>query len=186
MRTCASSGSYLRIADPDWEDPLDGAVSIARGGRWNAQGSFAVVYLQADLDTARANARLLVEEAIQGMPFVFDDLDPRGLPVLIEVHLPSGDILDGRTHAGLQAAGLPTTYPRSEAGDPLPWQDCQRVAARAHRAGVSRIAYRSAAYAAGGGEVAWLEDHGGPLAASGPVRPFEDWFWDQAGTGSSS
>jgi len=186
MRTCASAGTYLRVADPDWEDPLDGAVSMTRGGRWNAPGGYRAVYLNADLATARANTRLLIEEAIQGMPFAFHDLEPCALPVLIEVDLPSGDILDARTDRGLMSAGLPTTYPRSEAGDPLPLQDCQRVGTRAHRAGVSRIAYRSAANAAGGGEVAWLEDHGGPLAASGPVRTFEEWFWDQAGTGSSS
>lgn len=159
---------------------------MARGGRWNARGSFPVVYLHEDLATARASARLLLEQSISGMPFEFDDLDPQGLPVLVEVLLPSIDILDARTESGLQAAGLPTTYPRRAAGDPLPWQDCQRVAARAHRAGLPSIAYRSSAHAAGGGEVAWLEDHGGPLAATGPVRDFEDWFWDQAGTGSSS
>lgn len=186
MRTCASAGTYLRVADPDWEDPLDGAVSMARGGRWNAPGAFPAIYLSADLATARANARLLIEQATQGMPFGFDDLDPSGLPLLIEVHLASGDILDARSASGLEAAGLPATYPRRPAGDPVPWHECQRVAARAYRAGLGRIHFRSAAYGAGGGEVAWLADHIGSDAAAGPVRAFGDWFWDQAATGSSS
>lgn len=186
MRTCASAGTYLRVTDPDWEDPLSGAVSMTRGGRWNPPGSFPAIYLNADLPTARANVRLLIEKSIEGMPFGFDDLDPAGLPVLVQVHLPSGDLLDARTSTGLESVGLPPTYPRRPAGDPVPWQACQRVAARARQAGLSRVAYRSAAFAAGAGEVAWLPDVGGPLESAGPAQAFDAWFWDQAAVGASS
>lgn len=185
MRTCSSGGTFLRLADPDWEHPLDAAVSMARGGRWHPPGSFPVVYLNGDLPTARANACLLIEESIEGMPFGFEDLDPLGLPVLVPVHLPSGDILDARTATGLESAGLPATFPRRPAGDPVPLQACQRVGMRAHQAGLARIAYRSAAYAAGSGEVAWFTDLGGPPQAAGPIVAFDDWFWDQAADGIS-
>lgn len=186
MRTCASAGTYLRVVDPDWEHPLDCAVSMAGGGRWNPPEAMPTAYLNADLGTARANARLLIERSIEGMPFDFDDLDPLGLPALVPVCLPSGDILDARTPTGLEAAGLPASYPRRPAGDPVPWQACQRVALRAHQAGLTRIHYRSAAHAAGAGEVAWFADLGGPLQAAGPLQPFDTWFWDQAASDSSN
>lgn len=185
MRTCQSAGAYLRVADPDWADPVDGAVAIARGGRWNPAGTFAAVYLNADLETARANARLLLDRTLEGMPFGFEDLDPAGLPSLWTVELPSTDILDAMTAEGLQVAGLPVTYPRHQAGDPLPWQPCQRAGARAHRDGVRRIAYRSAAFAAGAGEAAWIGDAPGSLTCGAPGRDFGSWFWsapDDEGT----
>ena len=31
-------GVYVRVADPDWDDPLSGEFAKARGGRWNAPG----------------------------------------------------------------------------------------------------------------------------------------------------
>jgi len=186
VRTCSSGRTCLRVVDPDWEHPLDPAVSMARGGRWNPAGAFPVIYLNADLATARANARLLVEQAMHGMPFGFEDLDPDGLPGLIEVHLPTGDVHDACTPTGLQAAGLPTTYPRRPSGDPVPWSACQRVGARAHQAGVDRIVYRSAANAAGAGEVAWFTGNAGPLAVASPVQSFVTWFWDQDATGASN
>ncbi|MBU6245361.1 MAG: RES domain-containing protein [Actinomycetales bacterium] len=183
MRTCQSAGTYLRVIDPDWPDPLDGAVAISRGGRWNPPGTFPAIYLSADLDTSRANARLMIDRAITGMPFGFEDLDPAGLPALLPVHVPSADILDAMTADGLQAAGLPVTYPRQPAGDPLPWLPCQRAGTRAHRDGIRRIAYRSAAFAAGGGELAWIGDASGLRAGDGTSRTFADWFWaDPDGT----
>lgn len=181
MRTCQAASTYLRIADPDWEDLLDGVVSMRRGGRWNAPGSFPAVYLCADADTARANARLLLERTIDGMPFALDDLEPDALPVLVGVKLPSGDIVDALTDEGLEQAGLPSTYPRRTSGDPLPWSACQRTGGRAHQAGSGRIAYRSAALAAGRGELAWFTDVAGALTSHGPARPFNDWFWATSG-----
>src|SRR5439155_19886109 len=35
LRTIARVGDYLRVADPDWYDPLDGGFAKLRGGRWN-------------------------------------------------------------------------------------------------------------------------------------------------------
>jgi len=169
------------VVDPDWPDPLDGAVAIERGGRWNPPGTYPAVYLNADLGTARANARLLIDRAIERMPFAFEDLDPAGLPALWSVRVPSADILDATTGEGLQAAGLPVSYPRQRAGDPLPWEPCQRAGARAHRDGVRRIAYRSSAFAAGAGEVAWIGDASDSLACTAGARDFADWFWGDPG-----
>ena len=149
---------------------------MVRGGRWNAAGSYPVIYLNADVETARANAELLIEHTTQGMPFTIDDLDPDGLPVLITVDLPSCDVLDAVSPRGLADAGLPVTFPKRPAGDPLLWEACQRVGMVAQGEGLSRIAYRSSARAAGGGEVAWLPRNGGPLQAVANAQPFAEWF----------
>ena len=56
--TCGSirrGGPYLRVADPDWDDPLDGRFAAERGGRWNPPESFPVVYLCRSIAVARAN-----------------------------------------------------------------------------------------------------------------------------------
>jgi len=49
MRTVERGGPYLRVADPGWEDPLDGSYAANRGGRWNPPESFAVVYLTSSV-----------------------------------------------------------------------------------------------------------------------------------------
>ena len=58
--------------------------SRAGGGRWNPPGAFAALYLCRDVETARANARRLLD----GQPFTFDDLLPERLPALVETTCP--------------------------------------------------------------------------------------------------
>ena len=55
-------------------------VLASGGGRWNPPGAFAALYLCRDVETARANARRLLD----GQPFTFDDLLPERLPALVE------------------------------------------------------------------------------------------------------
>jgi len=55
MRHLERGGTYLRVVDPAWADPLDASFSRRAGGRWNPPG-FAALYLCRDLETARANA----------------------------------------------------------------------------------------------------------------------------------
>ncbi|HEY1466234.1 MAG TPA: RES domain-containing protein, partial [Acidimicrobiales bacterium] len=46
--------TWLRVADTTWSDPLDPSWAATFGGRWNAAGSFPVLYVNEDLATARA------------------------------------------------------------------------------------------------------------------------------------
>ena len=131
--TARRGGAYNRLAEPAWADPLDITFARARGGRWNAAGSYGVLYLNGSPAVARAQAR----HKLAGQPYGIEDLEESEQHDLVDVAVPAGDFLDCVTDAGLEAVGLPVTYPRA-----VGHADCRPVArppgaqgARAWRAG---------------------------------------------------
>jgi RES domain-containing protein len=176
VRLIRRGGRYLRIADPDWDDPLDGSYSIRSGGRWNAPGSFPVCYLSRDLGTARANARHLLQRRLHGLPITVDDLDPDELPVLVTTEVEDDDFVDVVTSRGCVSAGLPRTYPVGDDGTPVGWERCQPVGQAAWDAGQPGIAGRSAAEGAPtrGEELAWFQRQRRLM----PIQrqPFAEWY----------
>jgi RES domain-containing protein len=170
-------GRYLRVADPHWDDPLDASHSVRTGGRWNAPGSFPVLYLNVTLGAARANAAArLATQAELGISF--DMLDPAALPVLVEVLLPPGRAADFTTAEGLVAVGLPDTYPLDAAGHVVPHGQCQPVGAQVHDGGLQGIVVRCAApqAAAEDLELAWFADQAVAASTTGMRRAFHDWY----------
>jgi RES domain-containing protein len=165
-------GVYVRVADPDWDDPLSGEYAKARGGRWNAPRAFAVVYLNGDVRVARAN----VLQRFAGLPYGPEDLLPLAAPVLVRTVVPEDEHVDVLSDAGCAAVGLPPTYPIDEDGALVPHEACRRVGQEAWDAGLPGIACRSAAPAApsGGEELAWFAR--GDSLVSLAVRRFADWF----------
>jgi len=165
-------GVYERVADPDWDDPLSGEFAKARGGRWNAPGSFPVVYLNGDERVARAN----VLQRFAGLPYGPEDLEPSAAPVLVSALVPEDDFVDVVSEAGCVAVGLPATYPVAADGAPVPHEACQPVGQAAWDAGLPGIACRSAAPAAppGGEELARFGR--GESLTPLQVRRFADWF----------
>lgn len=165
-------GAYLRVADPSWKDPLDGSYSVRQGGRWNAPGTFGVVYLNRTIEVARANVRRL----FAGQPYGPEDLDPREAPVLVDTTVPKADFVDVLSDAGCRAAGLPATYPLED-GEPIPHRRCQPIGQRAWDEGWPGIACRSAAAGCDRDdeELAWFEREESLVAAT--TRAFDDWFW---------
>jgi RES domain-containing protein len=170
-------GVYYRVADPAWDDPLDGNYSMRFGARWNAPASFPVTYLNADLDTARANARQLLTVGLAGQPFTVEDIDPSERPVLVSTVVPDGRYLDVVTASGCQANGLPTTYPADDTGGIVDWTVCQSVGQRTWDAGIPGIACRSAAPGAPlhGEELGWFDRHEVTLEST-ETRRFDDWY----------
>ncbi len=173
-------GAYFRVADPDWEDPLDGSYAQTSGGRWNADTSFPVVYLSATIDVARAN----VLRRFHGQPFSVMDLREDRRPVLVETRVPKDDYIDIVTDAGCIGAGLPRTYPIDASGGGVPWSACQPVGQKAWDQGSSGIAARSAALAPPvvGEELAWFQRDEAALVPS-IQKAFQDWF--PGGTGDA-
>ena len=165
-------GVYVRVADPDWGDPLSGEYAKERGGRWNAPGSFPVVYLNGDERVARANVLF----RFAGLPYGPEDLEPSAAPVLVSTAVPEDEFIDVVTGAGCAAAGLPATYPTAADGGAVPHEVCQPVGQTAWEAGSPGIACRSAAPAAppGGEELARF-DRGERLMPL-EIRRFADWF----------
>jgi len=166
-------GRYLRVADPEWSNPLDGSFSMRRGGRWNAPGSFAVVYLNRTLGAARANVAL----RFAGLPFDVEDLDPAAAPVLVASDVPEDDFVDVVSDEGCRASGLPVSYPMDGSGDVVGRSVCQPIGAAAWEAGEPGIACRSAADGAARDdeELAWFERGDGLTVTT--TTPFDDWFW---------
>ncbi len=177
MEVIRQSCERYRVADPSWNNPLDGTWSMRFGGRWNRPGSFPVTYLSADLATARANARRLLLENLRGQPFAAADLDPSELPLLVSVDLPDDRYLDVITDRGCLGNGLPVTYPRDSSGKQVSWAVCQPVGQEAWGAGLAGVACRSAApsTAADGQELAWFDRHEVKLQPT-QSRTFQDWY----------
>ena len=120
-------GEYLRCANPSWSDPLDGSYSMRFGGRWNAPGTFPVVYLSADRGTARANARHLLTKGFDAVFVSAEDLDPSELPTLVATEVPNDQYVDVVTDSGCVSAGLPTSYPYDATGQVIPHSACQPI-----------------------------------------------------------
>ena len=173
MRTIRRGGPYLRVADPDWDDPLDGRHAAQRGGRWNPPESFPVVYLCQTVAAARANVYRLLE----GQPYGPEDLRPEGAPILVGATVPEDRYLNVVTDAGCRDAGLPRTYPRDSRRRIVPHRRCQPIGERAREAGLPGVAARSAAPTAppGDEELAYF---GGRRLRRGAIRSFDRWFWE--------
>jgi RES domain-containing protein len=160
----------FRVADPDWADPLDGGFAARHGGRWNPPGSFPVVYLNADVATARRN----VDRLLAGQPYGPEDLDPAEAYILVEAEAPRAGYVDVVTAAGLRACGLPESYPRDADGAVVDHATCRPIGVAAHEAGLPGIACRSAAPGASDAD----EELACFVAVAERRRwSFEDWYW---------
>jgi RES domain-containing protein len=175
MRHVRRGGRYLRVADPGWSDPLSGAYSRVRGGRWNPPQSFDVVYLNRTIEVARAQVRCKLTPLAIGP----EDLDPRSAPTLVATKVPEAPYVDAISDPGFRSLGLPQSYPRDGDGEIVGHGTCQAIGTEAKAAGEPGVAARSAAeIPSPGEELAWF----GPDAlAPGERRDFADWFWPRSG-----
>lgn len=174
FRHLVRGGRYLRVADPSWRDPLDGAFAAERGARWNPPGSFPVVYLCSTPQIARAN----VLRRFEGLPYSPFDLLPERRPALIETDVREHRAVDVVTDAGCRAAGLPPTYPREADGTEIGWDRCQPIGRAAWEQGEPSIACRSAAGRAAdrGEELAWFVRGAADRLRVSRRRAFDEWF----------
>ncbi len=169
IRTVTIGGSYHRVADPDWSDPLDPSyASVAPGQRWNPPG-LPCLYLNADIATARANVGRLFD----GLPYGPEDLDPATAPILLDVTVPEGEAADAFTDEGLTSCGLPTTFPLDTQGNPIPHHRCQTLGQAAFDAGLDGVDSRSAAHG-GIHELAWFPRDRAPQELS--RHAFDRWW----------
>jgi hypothetical protein len=174
FRHVTRSGRSVRVADPDWRQPLDPSFATVRGGRWNPPSSFPVLYLCATV----AVAREVVLGRFVGLPYGLLDLRPDRRPVLIETDVPTHRAVDVVTDAGCRAASLPVTYPYDARGRKIGWARTQPIGEAAWGQDERSIACRSAALPKGedGEELAWFVRGRGDRLAVSARRSFEDWF----------
>ena len=168
----ARGGTYFRIADRDWENPIDGSFAMRTGARWNDPGSFPVVYHKRDKATARANLRRRYRDE----PYQVEDLDPPEAPILVSTTVHQRRFVDVVTDDGCREAQLPTSYPMTN-GAEVSWLECRAVGNRAWNEGTAGIASRSAAGNRDSGleELAWFQRDEQLEPKS--VEDFEEWYW---------
>jgi RES domain-containing protein len=172
-QTVRRGGACNRLAEPHWADPLDTTFSEQHGGRWNAPGSYGVLYLNMTEQTAR----IQVEHKLAGHPYDIEDLEPAAQHDLVEVHVAETDALDLVSDEGLDTVGLPVSYPLDAGGRPLAHEQCHPVGQAAYDEPLPAIACRSAAAGAARAdeELAVFDRDAGIVTQTGR-RPFADWY----------
>jgi RES domain-containing protein len=170
LRHVERSGGHFRVCDPTWTDPLDPAFAARHVGRWNAPGSYGILYLNATIAVAAANARRNYDGEIATL----FDLRPDQRPDLQFVDVRPAAFVDIVTPPGIRAVRFPATFPYG-----VPHAPCQRIGARAYAARESGIAARSNADATETsfvGEELAVFDTAMALVARKERLPFERWY----------
>lgn len=166
---------WLRVADASWEDPLDPSWAMRLGGRWNPPATFPVLYLNEDLDTARAQ----IAELLARSPVNPEDLRDDAPFVLVLVVLPTRQrVADALSDEGLRALGLPSTYPLDRNRRTVARSVCQPIGLVVHETGLRGVWYRSAKVPdAGAHELAWFpaDARSRPSTRGSPVT-FRRWW----------
>lgn len=163
---------WLRVADPDWADPLDPTYAAELGGRWNPPGTFPTLSLNEDL----ATARFQVVKLLEGTPVQPEDLGS-GFD-LVTGTLPRAQVVaDAVSDDGLEALGLPITYPRHGNGRPVGHDVCRAAGVEIHDSDLRGVRARSAATDDGSGhELAWFPARRSSRAHLVERRAFRDWW----------
>jgi hypothetical protein len=143
---------WLRVAQPDWTNPLDSSYAQNFGGRWNPPKSFATLYLNGDVITAR----LQIERMCGGTPITPDDLADDAY-VLVAATLPAAQFgADAVSVEGLISLGLPQSYPLDGQGGSIPRAMCHEIGAGLQQQGIGGVWCRSHCTDDGRGkEFAW-------------------------------
>ncbi len=126
-----------------------------------------MLYLNADVETARANA----VRTYEGEAFGLFDLNPTMRPHLQIVTVAPCRAADALSEAGLAALGLPASYP-----DGIGYDVCQPIGKAVHDAKIPGVACRSAALA-GGEELALFDQR--MLSARLQRLVFDQWFLER-------
>lgn len=172
MKTAFVEGPFFRVADPSWNEPLDATFAQKAGGRWNPPDSHPTLYLNADIETARANVRAKFED----LPYGPEDLISADAPELVTVRMPRSEVCEIRNGPGLEAVGLPVTYPLDDAGALITWSRCRPIGVQADSAGLDGLVCRSAVIS-GGEELAYYPRRERASPRQLDRRPFTVWYW---------
>jgi RES domain-containing protein len=108
MKTTTSyNGTLFRCIPNASTAPLSSQYSVSSGGRWNAQGTYPVLYTFLSQGTARD--WLSISYANAGVSPA--DLEPSRLPDLVVLDGSYDNVANLTTEEGLTEVGLPSTYP---------------------------------------------------------------------------
>lgn len=169
MKHVRRGGEYLRVCNGAWRDPSDTTYARAKGGRWNPRGEFGALYLNANVETARANALRHIRDLF-GSSVTIYDLLPSARPALQVYAVKDRAFVDAVTSVGIAALHLPKNFPHN-----LRHKPCQDAARRAYAAREAGVASRSAVFDAGE-ELAIFDTFVMRIATKGERRAFDAWY----------
>ena len=139
MVTTDFAGNLFRCI-PHWSvEPLSAAPSQQFGGRWNAPGTFPVLYTFM----SRTLARTWVDGHLARGGVTLNEAQPEALPDLLVLVCNLNGIADLASDSGLQSVGLPPQYPKgfeTEAAYPT----TQHVGMQLYQVNVPGVLARSA------------------------------------------
>ena len=168
---------WWRIAEKNWANPLDPSFAQAKGGRWNPPNSFPCLYLNEDAHTVRLNLRRFISK----WPYQPEDLLPENAPNLVAASLPKRQrVCDAHSPAGIQALGLPKSYPLTASGKPVGHSRCQTLGLQIKSFGLRGVLCRSAqSCRRSGRELAWFPATARSHAKRVNTLIFDDWYWGE-------
>src|SRR5713226_410482 len=108
MVTTSFAGRVFRCIPHSSTEPLSTVSSLQYGGRWNSPESFPVLYTFLN----RNLARTWVEARFNRDGVALTDAQPEILPDLLVLECDIEPLADLTSDAGLEAVGLPDTYPK--------------------------------------------------------------------------
>ena len=128
------------------------------------------------MSTARGNLHAFIAQ----WPYTPEDLRDDTGPTLVGCTLPRRQtVCDAHSSAGLEAAGLPPTWPLGEDGTTVPHAPCQEIGVLARTADLRGIRARSArAPGTGDRELAWFPASPRSVARRVRALMFSAWFRD--------
>ncbi len=147
MQTTTSySGTVYRCIPSSSNTPLSAEYSVTYGGRWNAAGTYPVMYTFLSPQLARQWVATTMS------PYGPHEVEPENLPDLLVLDWELDNVADLTCTAGLNEAGLPSTYPQGFTGTSN-WTVTQSVGATIHSAGHTSVLTRSASATEWSGQV---------------------------------
>lgn len=146
------SGTVYRCIPSPSTTPLSTEYSVTYGGRWNAAGSYPVMYTFLSEQLAR---QWWLGNSMP--PFPVKERQPELLPDLLVLDWELDNVADLTCTAGLEEVGLPSTYPVGYTGQ-TSWTVTQSVGATVNASGHTGILTRSASTTEWSGRVeSWAE-----------------------------
>jgi hypothetical protein len=160
------TGPVYRYINHEYTDPMDGTPSMRRGGRWNARGTFPVVYTNCSTQVAIANLWHKYEGEV-GQPW---DESEEEQADLYEIRVDQEGLVDVVSPAGIAGVGLPITYPLG-----VPHRTTQPIGQRLNREQRPGVWCRSAALPTDE-EIALFTDFASKGRVQTPPKRLWEWF----------
>lgn len=173
--TITVQGNVYRTIPHGSQTPLSSSYAYNFGGRWNAAGTFPVLYTSASLAGARAYINW--QAAFSGVALA--DWAPEDRPDLLVLSI-EASFADVASDSGLKYYGLPNTYPTGYLGSES-WTVTQPIGASIYAAGWPGLVTRSATMSDWSGPIhEWAEIAIFTTQAPAPSLlqriDYEDWY----------